>query len=48
MRRFKSPWQAAEKTGFDELWIADALETGLPYNGFFWKYKECEILKEGG
>lgn len=40
MRRFKSPWQAAEKTGFDERMIANALDTGLPYNGFLWKYKE--------
>jgi hypothetical protein len=47
MRRFKSPWQAAVKTGFDERMIANALETGLPYNGFVWKYKEGANM-EGG
>lgn len=40
MRRFKSTRHAAEKTGFDERMIKNALDTGIPYNGFIWKYKE--------
>lgn len=46
LRRFTTPTQAAQKTGFKEHMIRNALDTGISYNGFIWKYKEKGITDE--